>query len=275
MPNYLYEDGTIIRFARSPGGRPPGGRANGLKTKHFVLSGKHKRVIRSAAIRLFLKKHYGILFCTLTFTQDIEETAANKCFSNFMDNLKTNFKLVDYVAVKELTKKGRPHYHCLLDIPFTDFKKLNKAWIATFSALMPGSRNAFTTGRQPIIRDIHTVVRYITKYITKVERSNFETKPATRQYFISRGTACKPVLIPDWLRSYLVQTHRPDEFEGDFFTWWRLRDWAEIPEDYLARVDPSPEKPQRKHRKKTVVPDVNQLQIVKNMGIKVDRHYKL
>jgi hypothetical protein len=275
MPTYLYEDGTMIRFARSPGGRPPGGRANGSKTKHFVLTSKHKRLIRSAAIRLFIKKHYGILFCTLTFTKDIEEKAANQCFSNFIDNLKTNFKLIDYVAVKELTQKGRPHYHCLLDIPFTDYKKLNKAWIATFSALMPGSRNAFTTGRQPIIRDVHTVARYITKYITKVERSNEQTKPLTRQYFISRGTACRPALIPEWLREFLVKTKRPEEKEFDYFTWYRLRDWAELPEKYLEKVDPPPDEKQKKHRSKPKKDRIQDPELIKNMGKKVDRHYNL
>jgi len=274
VPTYLYEDGTLIQFARSPGGKPPGGRVNGLKRKTFMLNSKHKRLIRSASIRLFLKKKHAILFCTLTFPKDIGQKEANRCFSNFTDNLKTNFKLNDYVAVKENTQRGRPHFHCLFDIPFTDYKLLNKSWCASFSQYMRGSPNAFTTGRLPIIRTVQSVAGYITKYITKTVQSQSAVKPESRQYFISKGTACKPALIPDWLREYLVRWKPNERYEGDFYTWYRLYQWECIPEDYLKEVDPPPLKRPKKRSKKPVISDADQLQIVTNLDIKVDLHYK-
>ena len=276
MPAYLYEDGTLITFAPSPGARkPPGGRANGLKRKTFELTGKHKRIIRSASIRLFLKKKHGILFCTLTFPQNISQRHANTCFSNFVDNLRTNFKLVDYVAVKELTKVGRPHFHCLLDIPYTDYKILNKAWCSSFSGFMSGSPNAFTTGRNPVIRHIEQVAKYITKYITKTITGQTVEKPTTRQYFISAGTRCNPARIPGWLVDYLKRHHAHEIYEGDYFTWHRLYNWCKIPEDYLSEVDPPPKEKPKKPRRKAVKPDAKQGVMWENLDTKVDLHYKL
>ena len=226
-------------------------------------------------MRLFLKKKYGILFCTLTFPRDISQKDANRCFSNYIDNLKTNFKLIDYVAVKELTKKGRPHFHVLMDIPFTDYKILNKAWCSSFNSFMPFSPNAFTTGRDPIIRSVETVARYITKYITKVQSGQAIEKPSTRQYFISEGTRCRPASVPGWLVDYLTRHHAHETYEGEFFTWYRLYNWSKIPEDYLAEVDPPPKEKPKKHSRKSVKPDAKQPLLWVNLDTKVDLHYKL
>ena len=278
MPINIYEDGTIIDYAPSPGGRPPGGVINGKKRKTFGLNGKHRRVIRSSAVRQALCVKYNIMFACLTFTQNISQEDANKCFSNFVDNLTTNFKLNSYVAVKENTKQGRPHFHILLDLPFTDYKILNSAWCSSFRRHMPGSRNAFTTGRNPIIRNVDGVIRYITKYITKVSHAQEEIEPTTRQYFISQNVHCRPAVIPSWMKTYLLHKQGAERYEGDFFTWYRLYNYTCLPEAVEAEADSVQARPQRRKQKKprklTGKTDAEQLQIMLNLDKKVDLHYK-
>lgn len=278
MPVKLYEDGTIIDYSPSPGNRKaPGGIINGKKRKTFELNGKHKRFIRSSAIRQALTAKYRLLFATLTFPKDIDEHEANKCFSNFTDNLTTNFKLHSYVAVKELTKKGRPHYHILLDIPFTDFKVLNRAWCSSFSHVMPGSRNAFTTGNRPIVSSVDDVARYITKYITKVVQANDSIKPSTRQYFVSMNVHCSPETISKSMLTYLLKSHGYNHFEGEYFTWYRLWGYSVLPERELAKMqkvlDNSQSRKQRKARLKADPPAENQLHFDNYMAPNVDFHY--
>ena len=278
MPIKLFEDGTIIDYAPSPGARkPPGGRVNGSKRKTFELNGKHKRFIRSSAIRQALTSKYAILFATLTFPKPINQRDANRCFSNFIDNLSTNFKLQSYVAVKENTKQGRPHFHILMDIPFTDFQVLNKAWCSSFRSYMPFSRNAFTTGRDPIIRSVKAIAGYITKYITKVERSQAEVKPQTRQYFVSMNVHSNPQEIPCWMKDYLLSKQGYEHYEGDFFTWYRLWDFSNLPEHLKAALEllagPTKRRKQSNSRKKPVKSDAEQLKIQTNFGLTVDFCY--
>lgn len=248
-----------------------------MKRKHFELNGKHKRFIRSSAIRQALIAKYRLLFATLTFPQDINQKEANKCFSNFVDNLSTNHKLHSYVAVKENTKKGRPHFHVILDIPFTDFKVLNKAWCASFRNHCNYSNNAFTTGRNPIVRSVDQVAKYITKYITKAERGNDSVKPTTRQYFVSQNVHCRPTVIPSWLKSYLLHKQGAEHYESDFFTWYRLYNFMDLPEVYLKEMERKTEENQSHKRKKDRrfkdPPPEKQLQIGTNWGVKVDLCY--
>ena len=273
MPHRLYEDGTVISYARSPGGRPPGGRVNGNKRKHFLLTSKHKRLIRSSAIRQALTAKYKLLFCTLTFPGDISQREANKCFSNFTDNLKTNFKLHSYVAVKENTKRGRPHFHCLFDIPFTDYKVLNKAWNSAFDHLFNFSRNAFTTGRNPIIQNIGHAVGYITKYITKTVKAQTDVKPETRQYFISQNVHSTPALLSEDDFFFLMFKRRFEKYESDFFTWYRLDQFYDLPEKYQLNYDAPRKKRQKKRRRITEKTGLINFQFEKNNGIPVDFHY--
>lgn len=259
----LYEDGTIIKTADSPGRNLRGGAIPGCIKKTFEIKAKHKRLIRSSAIRQALTAKYKILFCTLTFPREISQYDANKCFSNFVDNLKTNYKLHSYVAVKENTKRGRPHYHCLFDLPFTDFKKLNRAWIRAISDYMPGSNNAFTTGRNPIVSDVHLVARYISKYITKAKTAQETVKPTTRQYFLSENIAARPGVI-DWnTLIYLLTKRKYSLYQGDFFTVYKIHDFAILPEKLTTPKRPPPKKPPKQRQ----IIDRSFPELMPNMGL--------
>lgn len=237
MPITSYEDGTITDCPASPGGRiPRKGGANGRKHKTFELNGASKRRIRCSAIRLKATAKNKVLVPVLTFPEDVEEPAANRCFSNLIDNLKTNFDLHSYLAVKELTKIGRPHFHLFLDIPYTPFKVLNQAWCSSFRHLMPSSDNALTTGPNPILSDVQDAVLYVTKYITKAEVGQKIMKPETRQYFISRNVLSRPAMITDSMLTYLLIKYAHDCYESDFFTWYRLHGYNVLPEIELNKM---------------------------------------
>lgn len=245
----LFEDGSIVKTVDAPGRHLAGGRQFGTMQKHYLLTKKHKRLIRSSAIRQALTKKNNLLFCTLTFPRDIDQGDANKCFSNYVDNLKTNYKLNSYVAVKENTKRGRPHFHCVFDIPFTDFKKLNSAWNSSIRNYMPGSNNSFTTGRRPIVSNVFDVSRYITKYITKTEVSQYDVKPTTRQYFISENVLSQPGSIDYNTLLYLLTKSKYSIYIGDFFTVYKLHDFATLPEKWQKQRRPPPKVPPNNKQK--------------------------
>lgn len=231
----LHEDGTLISCADSPGGNIKGGRYYGNRSKSFRLKKRHRRLIRCSAIRLAMLAKRPVLFCTLTFPQSIDPGTANKCFSNFVDNLRTNYKLKNYVATAELTKKGNTHYHCLFDIPRTDYKALNKAWVSTFPNSFDRPPNSFRTGsdkhRNPWTKDVRRVAGYIAKYITKIPGGElYPEQYAARKYFISSEALTKPELIS--YNSFIYWTTRQEHtvYSGEHFTVYKLKDFVCLPE---------------------------------------------
>jgi hypothetical protein len=251
----LYEDGTItvckaIKGIKRPG---KGGRELGKKKKSFELTGRKKKLIRCSAIRQFLAKDRKILFCTLTFSKKLpksyeNEKWSNECFSKFMENLKENYGLRSYVVVREDQNKHGEyhlHFHCLLEIPFADFKVLNRAWCHTWGGRMPFSRNAFTTGRQKFAENITQVAYYITKYIGKSEKSyNEGNHPDTRVYFISENVLSKPQIINENTLIYLVTKYQPTVYSNEHYSVYLIRDFFCLPERFAPyKRPPKPKKP--------------------------------
>jgi hypothetical protein len=245
----------------------------GKRKKSFELTGRKKRLIRSSAIRQFITKKRNILFCTLTFPGEVTQKYANQCFSKYVENLKLNYALKSYIAVKENHVSGNPHFHCLFDIPFQDFKNLNRAWNFTFRDKFSFSANAFTTGKRKFVENIKAVSHYITKYISKAEKPFFDIKNedlikmnyrellelekkdqafneliSTRIYFISENVLSSPKLIDDNTLMYLRTKFQHDIHVTDDYTIIFLKDFADLPENYLI---PKRKKP----KKKKIIPD--------------------
>jgi hypothetical protein len=249
----LYETGLIVSCPDS-GGNPnaTGGRELGKLTKKFCLTAKQRRKIRASSIRLALQKakHRKLLFCTLTFPQPISSHDANKCLSNYLDNLTTNFKLKDYVITRELHKSGVPHYHCIFDIPYYSYKRLNNSWCASFRQFMQPSVNAFRTGKNPRIQSVKAVSAYISKYITKADETA-ATDNSARLYFISLGCLFKPSDISENSLIYLVTKFKNTVYVGDHFTVYQLNDFECLPEWYADKksklLDTSPDEPPPKN----------------------------
>lgn len=105
-----------VAIAYEPGGTRKGSpslfpkipsRANGS------LYNRQKRKIADATewLRLHQKKdNKAMIFC-LTSPGFVSMANTPRFISRFVDNMKTNYGMRDYVWVRELTKRGFPHFH--------------------------------------------------------------------------------------------------------------------------------------------------------------------
>jgi len=209
----------------------------GLITKTFVLSSKEKRLLRCSCIRMFRTKKYSLKWFTLTFPTDIGQKDANICLSKFLENLKLTYHAHNYVVVKENTKIGRPHFHCIIDMPFTSFETLNISWCHAFSNFCNFSPNALTSGENKVIHDIRGVAVYVSKYISKTVN---DIASLTRLYFISENTLSKPAIIGFNDYVYLTTTFSFSLFVSDFFTVYFLENFNYLPEMFLLSIKKPP-----------------------------------
>lgn len=220
----LYEDGTITIC-------PRGKRSGALselqlierqekmkdlanKKKTFQLNSKQKRSIRCSGIRMFRQRKNTLKWFCLTFPSEISQKDANKCLSKFVENLKENYYANSYLVVKENTKRGRPHFHCIVDMPFKSFKDLNVSWCNAYRGFCDFSPNALTTGRKNIIEKIEGVAYYVTKYITKAQTGDH----LTRIYFNSQNIDPKPRELNYNEYIYLTTTFQLRQFPVKRFT---------------------------------------------------------
>lgn len=192
----LYENGTVtITSGRCPFTEEHRDRvkANGKRIKTYSIDTRIYRKIVSSAVNLYRNKINRIIFLTLTFPGNITEKDANICFSKFMDNLKTNYDVKNYIAVKEFTQAGVPHYHLLADYPFFDIRRINNAWCNTFPITVPGSKNAvrLPKNNKAVVKDLYRTIKYVCKYFGKSR----EVKYKSRCFFISHDVLSSPVEI--------------------------------------------------------------------------------
>lgn len=211
----LYETGQITCTRSGAGNRKAkGGRVIGKKQKKFDVE---KKIVRSTIIRQFNIRTNTIKFVTLTFPKNVKNKFANECFSKFVENLKKNYNLNSYVAVKELTKIGRPHFHCFLDMPYVNYTLLNRAWCHTFFSYLGFSPNALQTRRgKSIIKTIRRACNYASKYVSKApdiknnpEYSNVTDRQladyvCNRLFFADDYVKSHGYIIPAGLIDYLL-----------------------------------------------------------------------
>ena len=246
MPvNYtLYENGNIVicsthnRIIPDP--------LNGKKEKSYFIDKAEFRKIASSSVNLWHQRQHNITFFTLTFPFDANEEQANECFSKFMDNLKLNYGLKNYIATKERGENGenKIHYHCIFDIPFVAINKLNKAWCQTFRAL--GSYSGCAVRLPPrerggaVVRSEQRCVKYLAKYVAKSIGVKFE-KPCV---FISRSVLSKPQQI-DQKTLYMIQDScYRKEFANDYVTVLALYEDSDMKKQ--ATFPRETKKPQKK-----------------------------
>ena len=174
---YLYENGqiTLTVAKKKPISieHQEKVRANGKVKKQYYISSARYRVITSSAINLFRNRKYQVVFLTLTFPGKIDHADANRCFSKYIDNLTTNYKLNGYVAVHEYTIKGNSHYHLLADLPYIQIYQLNRAWNYSISDFCPGSLNSVRLPKgknKGVVKNFERCVKYCCKYFTKGRR---------------------------------------------------------------------------------------------------------
>jgi len=160
--------------------------------KSFTVDNKQYRKIADRAAWLKENSKNKLLFITLTFggwiQKPISDENANECFSNYMDNLKKNYGRGNYIAVRERSDDHtkRLHYHCIIELPFVDFRALNSGWCNAIRDYCHYSKNALTTRKNHvIIKSTVSAVRYICKYVSKCRGQRSES----RLIFVSREVA--------------------------------------------------------------------------------------
>jgi hypothetical protein len=177
--------------------------------------------------------------------------------SKFVENLKKNYRANNYIIVKENTKHGNPHFHCIIDMPFINFKILNNSWCIACRSVMSFSCNALTSGNKKIIDNIKGISKYITKYITKADKELSETK----KYFISHSCLSQPRKISEseyiYLTSFFglkkLKIDNKDTFciVKDYCTFLFLKNFAYLPEMFEIKI----KKRQKIPKKSKIQPD--------------------
>lgn len=209
----LYENGTVtITSGRCPYSDEHREKVkqNGKRVKTYKIDTRIYRKIVSSAVNLYRHKVNKIIFLTLTFPGYIGEKDANICFSKFMDNLKTNYNVENYIAVKEFTKAGIPHYHIIADYPYFDIRRINRAWCNTFPITIPGSQNAvrLPKNHRSVVKDLYRTIKYICKYFSKSRDVEYKS----RCFFISHDILSAPVDIDYELAEKLINKYSSFQF---------------------------------------------------------------
>lgn len=154
---------------------------DGCKPKKFKVDSTIYRKIASSSMYLIKESNYKTVFFTLTFPKfkkQINEKELNQYFSRFMENLRTNYSCMGYIAAREGNGTTlRYHYHVLCSIPFVPFSLLNNIWCNTIQDICIHSLCALRTDpKTSIIKNPVKAIKYICKYFTKCRGQRSDTR---------------------------------------------------------------------------------------------------
>ena len=123
----------------------------------------------------------ALVFC-LTSPGYTDEANEPKFISRWLDNMRTNYGLGEYVWVRELTKKGFPHFHFVadwwrspwwfasdIDTKLSNVHFISKTWSAHFGSDAKESirLGGYWYGKRLYELKSRTQCRYLTKYLGK------------------------------------------------------------------------------------------------------------
>ena len=154
--------------------------ARGKKEKKYKINYLKYRQIFASILKSHAVNMDKMIFLTLTLPKPrngmISAENLNKCFSKFIDNMKQNFQLKSYIAVRERGEEnGRLHYHFIASIPFVPFSKINKAWCSALSEYFYPSNNAISSApKNVIIKDALAAAKYVSKYLSSTLKAKEE-----------------------------------------------------------------------------------------------------
>lgn len=174
------------------------------KNKRFYrLSHHNRQQLISSAYYGHDNKIHKVLFVTLTYPESIflnrdkSDKASNEAIKKFLNNLRTNYGLAGYEWTKELTKKGTPHYHLLMDVPFIDIQRLNNIWennaeIESNCCVRHDPKHGL------VVKSPNHAGAYVAKYISKIsENKSKDYGFDKRIYAISNSWQVKSVTVQD------------------------------------------------------------------------------
>ena len=193
--NYLHRNGDIV--VSSPHYHflsPDDAFILGNSVKHYGSPNSLYRTLCGVASELWYQKRYNPIFITLTTKDNVLPDQLTPCLSNFLKNLKQNYKLLSYLWVCELQKRGAAHYHLVLDIPFVPIEQLNNAWCKAISSVSGYSANAvrLSPGWGGVIQSQDRVIKYVCKYISKSVLGS-----GSKVCDYSKHLVCEPIPVSD------------------------------------------------------------------------------
>ena len=163
--NCIYLDGSIVVSRYNTGSdNIPGPKFRAKRT--FKMS---RLKVRSACAALWIsKKSKNCLFLTFTFAYQVTEDKAAEIWELFLNNLRNNYKVENYVWVKELQTKqtNRIHYHIIIDRNRINIKSCQKTFNTVVTNCDPNGRvsnNSVRLGSDPVIRSYQSISKYISK----------------------------------------------------------------------------------------------------------------
>ena len=169
----LYRNGAIIIWKQDRPGRDIEAMREISKLPRQYRISKIK--IQSACLAAWIaKKSKYMLFITFTFPFDPTEKQASKIWDLTLNSLRNTYKIKTYVWIKEKQPKNlnRLHYHIIVDCSYINIRHLQETYNAALEHVFPGCvkfNNSVRLGHRPIIRNVHTIKKYLSKYISKDE----------------------------------------------------------------------------------------------------------
>jgi hypothetical protein len=194
--------------------------ANNITHNGTVLSSSAKARIRNLCTSLYHSRS-NLKFLTLSLPSarqvfgGCEVFASDSfyvnCLSKFLENLKVNYGLVNYLWVAERQMKynrGAIHYHLVVDIPFQKYTKLSEIWS---NLLLEYHYSSVACVDGVTINSLNGVSSYLSSYLSKKT-----SKKISHLHFDSDGN---PVMI-----------QKEPSIEPRFYcrVWAMSREWSQL-----------------------------------------------
>jgi len=164
--------------------------------KSYGWKSRQVRMVQSAACALYMDKPagYTVFFVTLTEPESIE---SNQPITLWINNLRKQKQIHQFVWVRERQQRGANHYHVIFSSSYSwlNIGLFQKAWnSALITSGGKGAPNSLRLGDRPIVESIGAVSNYISKYMSK--GGNSETY---KLYAYTRGLrkTCQTDLLTD------------------------------------------------------------------------------
>lgn len=220
MPINVHYSGKIVEYTKPKNTIYPE-HINKNKRARFVYTGKQEIKITDAIFFALHHKQHHIYFITLTYQWKPQinyglgfRKKANKDLNRFIKFCRDKRAISRYVGVLELTKKGVPHYHIIMDCDLTRakqqsknfkqrqtyyFQELQKHWNTITKNIYKNSLDykQITNKQLRHNNGAYRVCKYLTKYFTKELKKPKENRYdfGVRNYFISDKLRIKPIKI--------------------------------------------------------------------------------
>lgn len=214
--------GKIVEFS-SPKQRIHENYIYTKKERSFVYTGKQEIKITDAIFFALENPLNTMYFITLTYQWKhyvnyglAFRKKANTHLNRFLKFIRDKRNVRRYVGVLELTKRGVPHYHIIIDCDLNKATKKSKNFMQRQTYYFEELQTHWNTITKNIYRNSldykriskvqlrkkngsYIVAKYLTKYFTKElkkpKQNRFDF--GVRNYFISEKLRVKPILIRD------------------------------------------------------------------------------